>query len=687
MPLDDSFLLTQLTIDFVDGARWQTRLIAHPNDVKARGLEVLFTNMGLPADMEGQTPVLTWQRSKELRGAVEFEPVDAANGHFKVHYPGAMCQTPGTAKLQIDIPSDGRNIAVVLPDCEVDEGWPVPEPGADDTFSLFAEVLESYRQGVLDIDAATRDAKDATSKADAAAGRADAAASQTEEAVAAADAAARTATEAAAGATDAASEARAQAAEAKAQAQAAKDASDAANSAEAERRADEDARKAAEDARKAAELLREESEDARDEAESGRAAKEAERESSEANRKAAEEKRATDFTASQNANKQAFDAAQNERASAFTAAQGERTQAFEASEKSRQDTFDAAEEKREAGEKKRSDAEALREDAERKRAEKAAADANAEAARVEAEKLRVAAENARVEADGDRSTRQAANDTAQAKNNADQAANNKAAQGLVWVDLAEEQLDPETRIPNFDGEFGKLYFAPAKNPTETDAATEWMWKPTGTGGRWEHVGTSETILPAGIGQEKVQQIHDGEQLSGNGIMYEADLAVYQALLNQDHAGHAKAQKATDDAQDAAIKSVEASVTAAEAKAASDLADAIQSQGATDEAQDTEIEAAKAAAKAAQDAIPTSEAGIKKWVASEAKAHSAASADAASKLGSSDLGNATTPIHLVGGKATACNPYPTVPDLTPYATKAYCDGAIDEAIGKAMEASY
>ena len=40
MPLDDSFLLTQLTIDFVDGARWQTRLIAHPNDVKARGLEV-----------------------------------------------------------------------------------------------------------------------------------------------------------------------------------------------------------------------------------------------------------------------------------------------------------------------------------------------------------------------------------------------------------------------------------------------------------------------------------------------------------------------------------------------------------------------------------------------------------------------------------------------------------------------
>lgn len=355
-------------------------------------------------------------------------------------------------------------------------------------------------------------------------------------------------------------------------------------------------------------------------------------------------------TAAESATASANDAADS--ANAATTAANKATEEAEAAEAKRKD----AEAAREKAEGERKAAEELRAKAEEKRAEKAAADEEAEAARVEAEKARVEAEKLRVAADGDRSTRQAANDTAQAKNNADQAANNKAAQGLVWVDLAEEQLDPETRIPNFVGEFGKLYFAPSQTPTESDVATEWMWKPTGDGGRWEHVGSSETVLPEAIGSEKVQQIHDGEQLSGNGIMYEADLAAYQALLNEDHTGHASAQRAIDDAQDAQITSAQASADAAG-------------------------KAASAAEASAESAIADAKADLKAWVTDEAKAHGAKVADA---LGQASVGSTTNPIYLEAGAPKACNPYP---DLGPYATKAYCDGAIDEAIGKAMEASY
>ncbi|EJX00970.1 hypothetical protein EVA_10924, partial [gut metagenome] len=235
-----------------------------------------------------------------------------------------------------------------------------------------------------------------------------------------------------------------------------------------------------------------------------------------------------------------------------------------------------------------------------------AANAAAQAAN-DGEEERKSAELLRAEADQKRTRQQAANDAQQAKNNADQDANNKAAQGLVWVELSEDQLGPD-RVPNIEGEFGKLYFAPSENPSESDTAVEWMWKPGGDGtGRWERVGTSEVIPPAPIGTDKIDQIHDGEQLSGKGVMSEADLAYFFTLINGDRETHESEQNVRDVAQDDAIKEAK--------KAGEDAAEALngykETQSETDRAQNEAIEKAQETANAAKNAIPptvTGEAG-------------------------------------------------------------------------------
>lgn len=199
---------------------------------------------------------------------------------------------------------------------------------------------------------------------------------------------------------------------------------------------------------------------------------------------------------------------------------------------------------------------------------------------------------------------QAKNNLDQSKNNADQAQNNQLALGLIWVDLTEDQLDPETRVPNIEGEFGRLYFAPSASPYENDIAVEWMVKYSATAPNnkvWERVGTSEVIPPEPISTENIDQIFGGTDLSGTGVLNESGLSYYNKLV---------VKKISD-----ATTELSTSLTTS----------------------------------------------LKNWVTTEAKAKSAASADLATKatnadiatkLGTANVGTVNIPIYLNAGVPTA-----------------------------------
>ena len=129
------------------------------------------------------------------------------------------------------------------------------------------------------------------------------------------------------------------------------------------------------------------------------------------------------------------------------------------------------------------------------------------------------------------------NNLDQERNNADQAVNNQAAQGLIWVDLTEDQLDPDTRVPVIEGEFGKLYFAPSSSPQENDKAEEWIVKYSSTAPNnkvWERVGSSQAVIPNSITTTQIDQIWGGQQLSGTRVLSEPGLSYFSTLVKNNY---------------------------------------------------------------------------------------------------------------------------------------------------------
>lgn len=193
MPLSDDFLLTQMTVDFVDNPRSRAHLTVDPDDVRARGLNVFFQNVGQVARMDDATVMLWWQHDQApaLRGLEPFEAVDASVGNFKVHWPNAMGQSSGTVTAKIVVTEGERTVAVPLPKLDVlaDRADPSATP-SEDTFSVLARLLVLFEEGVEDIDDVTEVAREAASEATAAAARADGAAGDASEAAGLARAAA-----------------------------------------------------------------------------------------------------------------------------------------------------------------------------------------------------------------------------------------------------------------------------------------------------------------------------------------------------------------------------------------------------------------------------------------------------------------------------------------------------------------
>lgn len=455
------------------------------------------------------------------------------------------------------------------------------------------------------------------------------------------------------------------------------------NQAEAQRQSDfDEAQTSREDAFDAAEAERqstfETAEAKRQAGETDRIAAEEGRVEAENARVAAEAKRAEDFTASQQdhedtftaseqARQQTFEAAEAKREEGeaarkqaeegrvtaetgrveaeakrktdFDAAQTERTETFEASEAERQETFETAE----AG---RAEAETDRVAAEADRAKK-------EAERQTAETGRDTAETERVADDAEREKRQAANDTAQAKNNADQAANNQAAYNHQFITLQEGQFDPDTRKPTIEEPLsGPVYRVPKETPSETNKYDEWYWTLTTDGpGEWEAWTATQIAEAPAIPTDKVDRITGGEQVSGDEVMKTDTLSYYDTIKRTEREADLKAQATKDGGQDTAIAKAQQTAddakqaaADAETNAASALSEAVKAQATKDGEQDKAIEAANTA-------ISTAEAGIKKWVTDEAKAHAASSADVAAKLGTETVGSEKQPIYLKDGVPT------------------------------------
>lgn len=190
MPLTDDFLLTQMTIDLADGPRSRARLHVDPDDVRGRGLDVTFLNVRQVPDMTDATVQLWWQHdaAPALRGLEPFEAVDAATGHFKVHYPSAMGRSAGTVTAKIMVAEGDRTVAIPLPKLEVsaDRADPDATP-SEDTFSVLATLLAQYSEGVGEITEVTEAAREAAGAANGAASTANAAAGRAETAIASVD--------------------------------------------------------------------------------------------------------------------------------------------------------------------------------------------------------------------------------------------------------------------------------------------------------------------------------------------------------------------------------------------------------------------------------------------------------------------------------------------------------------------
>lgn len=175
MPLSDDFLLTQVTIDLVDGPRSRARLYVDPDDVRGRGLDATFLNVRQVVDMTDATVALWWQHDQApaLRGLESFEAVDASVGRWKVHWPSAMGQSAGTVTAKIMVSEGDREVAIPLPALEVsgDRVDPSATP-SEDTFSVLAELLLEWRRGETEIGAALERAETAASAAEDVAERA-----------------------------------------------------------------------------------------------------------------------------------------------------------------------------------------------------------------------------------------------------------------------------------------------------------------------------------------------------------------------------------------------------------------------------------------------------------------------------------------------------------------------------------
>lgn len=182
MPLSDDFLLTQLTVDFVDGPRSRARLYVDPDDVRGRGLDVTFLNVRDVVDMTDATVMLYWQHDQApaLRGLEPFEAVDARTGHWKVHYPPDMGASGGTVSAKIMVGQDGDSIAVPLPTIAVNgiAADPSATPTGDN-FSILGELVVEYQKGIADITDLREASEEATGAANAAAADARAAAEET----------------------------------------------------------------------------------------------------------------------------------------------------------------------------------------------------------------------------------------------------------------------------------------------------------------------------------------------------------------------------------------------------------------------------------------------------------------------------------------------------------------------------
>lgn len=327
MPLEDSFMLTQITVNLADAASVQATLTAQPDDVRARGIDVTFLNVSIPVDMTGEDVIFVWKNDQhpELQGAEPFDAIDAQIGNWKVHYPGKMlvADTTVTAGIRV-IQEDTQIIDIPLPKIHVGTGIvDVDALPSEDTFSMFAEALLALKQGVSDvydvIEEASTAASNATTQAEYAKEQGDYAKQEAIEATTAtafanaageeatsaalsATGAATKATEAADKATASSEKADASAAKADASAKAADAITQQATEAEATRQSNEETRIAQESEREKAEAKRQETfetneakrqsnEDERISAEETRGQNETERIAQEDERKANESER------------------------------------------------------------------------------------------------------------------------------------------------------------------------------------------------------------------------------------------------------------------------------------------------------------------------------------------------------------------------------------------------------------
>lgn len=182
MPLVDDFMLTQITVNLADSAKVHATLVAMPDDMRARGIDATFLNVQEPADMSEAQVTFAWANDQhpEVQGAEPFVPVDAEYGRLKVHYPGPMLipDTTVTASIMVT-QGDDQVIQIPLPTIQVGTGAIDPDAlPSDDTFSMFAEALQAFKNGVEDMSEATDDARAAAGEARAAAGEASAAAGE-----------------------------------------------------------------------------------------------------------------------------------------------------------------------------------------------------------------------------------------------------------------------------------------------------------------------------------------------------------------------------------------------------------------------------------------------------------------------------------------------------------------------------
>ena len=77
-------------------------LVASSNDVRGRGIALTVREGGAAANLTGATAYLVWcHRATGERGTVAFDAVNAAEGAFRVYYPGAMCSAAGAVDAQI----------------------------------------------------------------------------------------------------------------------------------------------------------------------------------------------------------------------------------------------------------------------------------------------------------------------------------------------------------------------------------------------------------------------------------------------------------------------------------------------------------------------------------------------------------------------------------------------------------